>query len=87
MTYEWKTFDLSAHIKKLSSESELQIRGSIDDNSEDNFSYFSTKTSYDPSLEPSQQDGSNGGSQNMFLWRSMANYHLIIPITSSYLEH
>ena len=28
----------------------------------------------DPSLEPSHRDGSNDGSQNMFLWRNMANY-------------
>ena len=28
----------------------------------------------DPSLEPSPLDGSNDGSQNMFLWRNMANY-------------
>ena len=28
----------------------------------------------DPSLESSQSDGSNDGSQNLFLWRNMANY-------------
>ena len=28
----------------------------------------------DPSLEPSRQDGSNNGSQNLFLWKHMANY-------------
>ena len=27
----------------------------------------------DPSLEPSRRDASNDGSQNMFLWRSMAS--------------
>ena len=27
-----------------------------------------------PSLEPPQRDGSNDGSQNMFLWRNVANY-------------
>ena len=41
----------------------------------------------DLSLEPSQQDGSNDRSQNMFLWKNMANDHLIIPVTSFYLEH
>ena len=56
----------------------------------------------DPSLEPSRQDGSNEGSQYMFLWRNIENYLLIIPIlfystgrqgttddpcTLSYLEH
>ena len=40
----------------------------------------------DPSLEPSRRDGSNGGSQNMFLWRNMANHPKIIPVTPSYLE-
>ena len=28
----------------------------------------------------------NDGSQNMFLWRNMANYSQIIPVTP-YLEH
>ena len=41
----------------------------------------------DLSLELSQQDGSNDRSQNTFLRRNMANDHLIIPVTSSYLEH
>ena len=40
----------------------------------------------DPSLEPSRQDGSNDGLQNMFLLRNMANYPLIIHVTPSYLE-
>ena len=40
----------------------------------------------DPSLEPSQRDGSNEGSQNMFLWRNIENYPLVIPVTPSYLE-
>ena len=34
----------------------------------------------DPSLEPSGLDGSNDGSQNMFLQRNMAYYLRIIPI-------
>ena len=41
----------------------------------------------DPSLEPSRRDGSNDGSQNMFLCRIMAKYPLITPVTPSYLEH
>ena len=47
------------HIEKTK-KSELQIRGGIDNNS-DNFSYFSNKTCCDPSLETSRRDGSNGG--------------------------
>ena len=40
------------------------------------FSLFLNKNiCCDPSLEPSHRDGSNGGSQNMFLWRNM----VIIP--------
>ena len=46
-------------------------------------SFFSTKTS----LELFRQDGSNDGSQNMFLRRNMASYPYIIPVTPSYLEH
>ena len=41
----------------------------------------------DPSLEPSRRDGSNDGSQNMFLWENMDYYPKIIPVTPSYLEH
>ena len=32
----------------------------------------------DPSLEPSPQDGSNDGSQSMFLWKNMDNYPKLI---------
>ena len=45
------------------------------------------KTCCDPSLEPSQRDGSNDGSQNLFLWRNVANYPSIISVTPSYVEH
>ena len=38
----------------------------------------------DPSLEPSPRDGSNDGSQNMFLWRNMGIYPLILCVTPSY---
>ena len=35
----------------------------------------------DPLLELSQQDGSNGGSQNVILlWKNMANYSLNYPV-------
>ena len=38
------------------------------------------------SLELSHRDGSNEGSQHMFLPRNKKNYFLIIPNTLSYLE-
>ena len=41
----------------------------------------------DPSLEPSRQDCSNGGSQDTFYRSNMENYPLIIPFTPSYLEN
>ena len=37
----------------------------------------------DPKLEPSRRDGSNDGSQRMFLSRGMENYSLIIPVMPS----
>ena len=46
----------------------LQVKGCMEDNSI--FFNFSMKTYCDPSLEPSRRDGSNDGSQNMFLWRN-----------------
>ena len=52
----------------------------------DNFQYFSTKTYCDPSLELSQRDGSNEGSQCMFSLRNKKNYLWIIPLTIPYLE-
>ena len=52
----------------------LQIRGHIEDNSEIVFLFLNGNIWCDPSLEPARQDGSNDGSQNMFLWRNMANY-------------
>ena len=39
------------------------------------------------------QDGSNGvgvgggGAHDIFLWRNVENYPLIIPVTPSYLQH
>ena len=55
--------------------SELQIRGGIEDNSRIIFNFLNENICCDPSLEPSQRDGSkpsqrdgfNDGSQNMFL--------------------
>ena len=41
----------------------------------------------DPSLEPSQRDGSNEGSQCMFILRHMENYFQLIPVTPSYLQY
>ena len=45
---------------------ELQIRGGIEDKSKIMFFLFLNENiCCDPSLEPSQRDGSNDGSQNM----------------------
>ena len=53
----------------------LQIRRG----NRDNLPYFSIKTlCSDPSLEPSQRDGSKGGSQHMFSLRHRENYLCII---------
>ena len=38
------------------------------------FLFLTENICCDPSLEPSRRDGSNDVSQNMFLWRNMANY-------------
>ena len=67
--------------------SELQIRGAIYDNSKIIFLFLNENICCDPSLEPSQRDGPNDGSQNVFLWRNMASFSIIFPVTSSYLEH
>ena len=52
-------------MSKLS-ESELQIRQGNEDNSNIVFLFLNQNICCDPSLEPSQRDGSNDGSQNMF---------------------
>ena len=39
----------------------------------------------DPSSEPSRRDGSDEGSQHMFLCRINKNYPLLSPNTPSYL--
>ena len=38
------------------------------------FLFLNENICCDPSLEPSRRDGSNDGSQDMFLWRNIANY-------------
>ena len=54
---------------------DLQIRGSIEDISNNNFSYSSKKTYVvKPSLELSRRNGSNDGSQHMFQRSNMENY-------------
>ena len=60
------------HVIKCNSE--LQIRGGIEDNLKIIFLFLNVNIFCDPSLEPSRRDGSNEGSQNMFLWRHMGNY-------------
>ena len=54
--------------------SELQIRGDIEDNSKIFFLFLNENICCDPSLESTHQGGSNHGSQNMILCRNMANY-------------
>ena len=53
---------------------ELQIRRDVEDNSKIFFLTSQQKHMCDPALVPSWQYGSNDGSQDMFLWRHMANY-------------
>ena len=45
---------------------ELQIRGGIEDKSKKFSLFLNENVCCDPSLEPSQQDGSNDGSQHTF---------------------
>ena len=54
--------------------SELQVRRGIEDNSEIFFFFLNENICCDPSLKPYRRDGSNDGSQNMYLWRNMSNY-------------
>ena len=60
----------------------LQIGGGIWDNSK--FFLSKNKSSCYPSLELSEQDSSNEGSQDMFLLRNVGNSPLIITVTPSY---
>ena len=75
-------------------EAQLQITGGTEDNSKIILFISQQKHVLWPSLELSQWDSSNDGSQFMFfgsqvmiLWRNMANYPKIIPVTLSSLEH
>ena len=45
------------------------IRGGIEDNSKIFFLFLNENECFDHSLEPSQRDGSNDGSQHYFLWK------------------
>ena len=66
---------------------ELQIRGALRIIQRYFFLFLKENICCDTSLEPSRRDGSNDGSQYMFLWRNTANYPLNISITPSYLKH
>ena len=66
--------------------SELQITGGIEDRSNFVFLFLIENVCCDPSLEPSQRDGSNDGSQHTFERSSMENYPKTIHITPSNLK-
>ena len=48
-----------------------------EDNSKIIFLFLNENICWDALLELSRREGSNGGSQNMLLWRNMANYPYI----------
>ena len=54
------------------------------DNSNIIFLFLNENICCDPSLEPSQQDGSNDGLQNMFCGKNLDNYPKSIPVIPSY---
>ena len=58
---------IAFELPNLDNISELKIIGGIEDNSQKIFLICQQKHMSCPSLEPSQCDGSNDGSQNMFL--------------------
>ena len=58
--------------------SELHIRGVLRIIQRQFFLFLKENICCDPSLEPSQRDGSNDGSQNMLLWR-ISEIWIIIP--------
>ena len=68
---------------------QIHVRGGSEDtyNSKIIFLFLNENLCCDPSLELSQWDGSTERSQNVFVWRNMAHYPKIIPVTLSYLEH
>ena len=61
-------------LKLIMLQSELQVRGVLRIIQRQFFLFLNENICCDPSLEPSQRDGSKDGSQNMFLWRNVANY-------------
>ena len=63
------------------------MKGGMDDNSKIFFLFFNENICCDPSLEFSEQDSFNDGSQNTFQWIKMDCYLKIISVTPSYLEH
>ena len=50
------------------------------------FLYLDENIYCNPSLEPSQRDGSNDESQNMFFGKNLDNYPKIIPVIPSFVE-
>ena len=58
----------------LVKKSELQIKEDIEDNSKIVFLISQRNVCCVPSLEPSQRDSYNDGSENILLRRNMANY-------------
>ena len=69
LIYLHLTLAIWVHLFKTNN-AVLHIRRGI----RDNFPYYSFKTCCDPSLEPSHRDGSNEGSQHIFLLRNKKNY-------------
>ena len=65
---------------------ELQIREGTEDNSKIFFLFLKENICCDLSLELSRQEGCNDGSQNMFLWRNIANYLFLSAGLISSLE-
>ena len=57
---------------------QLQIRGGIDDNSM-KFLFLNENVCCDPSLKPSQRDSSNWGSQTMFFMEKYGKLSLNHP--------
>ena len=56
------------------------------DNSEI-MSFFLNENMLQPLIRTVWQNGSNEGSQHMFLWRNIKSYPLIIPVTPYLTEH
>ena len=54
-----------------------ELRGGIEDNSRIIFNFLNEDICCDPSLEPPQRDGSNDGSQNIYVFT--VKIQIIIP--------